>query len=145
MMSQIRPRYFAFQGRLPRRPFVKRHLALGALLLAGLVPGGGLILTEHGALRVLGAVLLAGVALPVLAASLALHVRRLHDLGLSGWWMLVYPVAAAVAALLALAALRAGAPPLLRDLLAASFLAITPLLALIRGDRQDNRFGRARV
>lgn len=66
----------------------------------------------------------AGFALlPLLVPLLAVSVRRLHDLGLNGWWLLVLPIGAAIPAV---------------D-------AIVPLLHLgvmaLPGRRAPNRFG----
>ena len=73
-------REWQWQGRLGRREFVLRGIALSFLnAVLGLV--GTLILTGGAEF-----VLLYGLSLLWLPFWLSLVVRRLHDIGLPGWW-----------------------------------------------------------
>ncbi|GAA5524406.1 inner membrane protein YhaH [Microbulbifer aestuariivivens] len=78
--------YFNFRGRAPRREywfFVLFNL-LFALALSVIDTVTGLYSAEYG-IGYLGGI----YALFVLLPSLAVTVRRLHDTGRSGWWILV--------------------------------------------------------
>lgn len=111
--------WFGWQGRLGRRRFILRALAvvlavgatwLGALLLMLLVHG----YSYHAGNQPLDLVV-AGVAYGMLAAGawilLAGEARRFHDLGRSGFWVLLnlVPVAGWIG-VLAIAALWPGQP-----------------------------------
>lgn len=87
--APIRPPLFGFHGRLSVGRYWLLHLSfavtlpvLAAVLLLQLQP-------------VIGYGLLFGVGASLLASagySLSLLVRRLHDLGMSGWWTLLWPL-----------------------------------------------------
>ncbi len=99
--------YAVFQGRARRSEYWLFYLVyLGITLLFGVIEG---VLSITGSLTTL-------VALVHLLPALGVSVRRLHDHGRSGWWLLV--------ALL----------PVLGWLLLLYFM-------LQRGDAQANRFG----
>jgi uncharacterized membrane protein YhaH (DUF805 family) len=66
----------SFDGRISRQPFWLGTLALfGANIVVSIVLGGG----------VLGVIL----GLVLIYPSLAVSVKRWHDRGKSGWWVLV--------------------------------------------------------
>jgi uncharacterized membrane protein YhaH (DUF805 family) len=79
------PEVRRFQGAFAAQGILDVHLfnlliALGLGMLAGLVGGRGGGLTD----------VVSGLyTLVVFVPSLALSVRRLHDIGKSGWWMLI--------------------------------------------------------
>ncbi len=74
--------YFSFEGRINRRTYWLKYvlatIGLGALigLITALLPTLGLVL-----------ILLAIV--PFIWATIAVSVKRLHDINLSGWWYLI--------------------------------------------------------
>ena len=95
-------KFFSFSGRLNRKPFWLRTLALYAIVigfavlffvlgsaggssdgvgaLEGLLEGAGLVVA-----------ILAGIAfIAFFISSLSLSVRRLHDRNKSGWWLLFF-------------------------------------------------------
>ncbi|CUW37438.1 putative inner membrane protein [Magnetospirillum sp. XM-1] len=74
-------KYATFQGRASRSEywfFALFNIILS--MIASVVAGASL-----GVLSVLPAILMIGLFVP----SLAVSVRRLHDLGKSGWWFLI--------------------------------------------------------
>jgi uncharacterized membrane protein YhaH (DUF805 family) len=85
----------SFSGRIPRRIFWIWGIAVGVVaaiafsILAvafGTPPdpaGGG------GGLSAIGALLMVVLYIPVVWFSLALQVKRWHDRGKSGWWVLI--------------------------------------------------------
>lgn len=78
----IKNHYFDFNGRATRTQFwmfVLFSVILGIVL--------GLLSTLIG--EKAGTVLLAVVNLALLLPSLGIAVRRLHDIGRSGWWILI--------------------------------------------------------
>jgi len=84
-MKRLLHRYFSFDGRLARLPFFLRgvYLGLGAAVLGiGSVP----LFSTDTRLGYWAGVLVVIVAFGLLAVGMAsLTVRRLHDLGLSGY------------------------------------------------------------
>lgn len=97
-------RYVDFSGRSRRREYwMFVVLILGTILIAGVA----MIITK-GSFRTQGALATtfttwAGVALvPMIVPLIAVTVRRLHDLGLSGWWLVALPIGAAIPAIDAL-------------------------------------------
>lgn len=97
-------RYIDFSGRSRRREYwMFVLLVVGAILLAGIA----MIITT-GSFRTQGELetaftTWAGVALmPLIVPLTAVTVRRLHDLGLSGWWLVALPIGAAIPAIDAL-------------------------------------------
>lgn len=97
-------RYFDFRGRSRRREYWMFVLfTLVAILLAGIV----MILTV-GSFRTQAELARmfttwAGFAMvPLIIPLIAVTVRRFHDLGLSGWWLVALPVGAVIPAIDAL-------------------------------------------
>jgi len=84
-----RMRFFSFDGRIGRKQYVSAMV--GAVLVAYAL--SGLLLVGTGVLPMWLVGILAIVVLAVdvllLWCILALDVKRLHDLGRSGWWLLV--------------------------------------------------------
>ncbi len=91
--------YFKFSGRLNRKPYWLRTLAIYAVILvvfliagllaggAGPVAGGGMSAVQMVVFAIAGI-----VALVAIIASIALQVRRLHDRNKSGWWLVFFAI-----------------------------------------------------
>jgi len=130
---------FGFSGRLPRL----RYFLL-SLIPAILAFGTGIILAVDFASGLAGIhepALIACAALFLLAGivGLSLTVRRLHDLGLTGWWILaIWIVPSAIEAG---AVQLANNPQLGSTLSSATALVIGLWLWLAPGTRGSNRFG----
>jgi uncharacterized membrane protein YhaH (DUF805 family) len=93
-------KYVTFGGRATRSEYWY-WILFGILIgiVAGIVDG---ILRTHGAIRTL-------VSLGLLLPGLAVGVRRLHDIGRSGWWLLIlYAPTAIGAVFVAFAAIAIG-------------------------------------
>lgn len=87
--------------------------------------------------------LLSGLGIANFFPLLALTVRRLHDVGISGWW---YPVAIVVAPVLAtgtaIAITRHAFPGVMAGWGALMIGGIAMLVVTVRpGDRSENRYG----
>lgn len=137
--------FLGFRGRISRGTYWKAGFAILAYLLllvvvmAAFLAGG----EAPSPARVLAVALPVGVlALPVLYATTALGMKRLHDRDRSGWWLLPYYVLPGV--------LDQGSRQLGEDagvglaLSAASFaisLWAIVELGFLRGTRGPNRFG----
>lgn len=79
-------KYFVFSGRARRKEYWMFFLfnLLATIVLAFIDSAIGMYSTENG----IG--LLSGLySLAVLIPSIAVGVRRLHDTGKSGWWLLI--------------------------------------------------------
>lgn len=129
-----------FDGRLSRIGFWRAYLFL--LVASSLVWCLGLFAVM--AIGRLGAVLLAPM-LPMLAANVAIIVRRLHDRGRSGWWAVPFFILPFLAGL-GMSAETAGssAPALLAlTVLGSAGLAIWGWIEIgfLRGSEGPNRYG----
>ena len=79
-------RYADFQGRSRRSEFWLFYLFVTAATIICMIIDIGIGLFDHTA----GIGLLSGVfSLAVVAPSIAVGVRRLHDIDRSGWWLLL--------------------------------------------------------
>jgi uncharacterized membrane protein YhaH (DUF805 family) len=135
-MASLVARYFSFEGRLQRLPFFIRNLylsiAAGVLIIAGipLFSHGGAILWWTG-------IVFLAVAMTACATSfVALLVRRLHDLGLSGYhaiWVAVTQVLSTALSYGTGTAVLASLP----------FAAVGLWLTFWPGQKTDNRYGAA--
>jgi len=128
-MTAIAEWYFSFHGALARLPFFVRSIRLGiaiSVLIIMSVPlfGSGLTLLWYAGV---GVVIIALAALA--CGTLSLIVRRLHDIGLSG-----YHVIWVVAAQLGWTALSYGPPQVI--LLGLPLLGICLWLLFYPGKRQ---------
>jgi uncharacterized membrane protein YhaH (DUF805 family) len=83
-MLYIIERYFSFEGRLARIPFFVRNMYLGIALGIGIVAGVPLI-SRGGALWYVGVLVILGALALALWSQVTLVVRRLHDMGFSGY------------------------------------------------------------
>lgn len=84
-VDTIKNRYADFEGRATRSEYW--YFALFQMLCC-LIPMG-LAMGLGGAMQKIGMGLYALIALALLVPSLALAIRRLHDTGRSGWWLLI--------------------------------------------------------
>lgn len=80
--------FFTSKGRLNRKPYIYRSIFLSLVLF---VVQGVLTFAANtiGALELLFAVVAFGFSLFGFVSNIMMGVRRLHDLDLSGWWMLL--------------------------------------------------------
>ena len=135
-MASLVARYFSFEGRLPRLPFFIRNLYLS--IAAGMLFIAGIPLFSHGSATLwwTGIALLALVMAAYAKGFVALLVRRLHDIGLSGYhaiWVAVTQVLST--------ALSYGSD--LAVLASVPFAAVGLWLTFWPGQKVDNRFGLA--
>jgi uncharacterized membrane protein YhaH (DUF805 family) len=93
-------RTFTLQGRLSREEYWREGAALqlaaafiGASLVMMELLGGPALGVELSLVLVLTAATFMGLMVLLAAASFALSVRRMHDLGRSGWWVCLSQVA----------------------------------------------------
>jgi uncharacterized membrane protein YhaH (DUF805 family) len=124
MMLALR-RSVDFTGRSRRREYwLFMLLCLAAIALAGIVmvaAAGSFRSQEEMATRY---TVWAGFAIaPLVIPLIAVTIRRLHDLGLSGWWLLVLTIGAAL--------------PMLDTIVA--FVHIIAMA--VAGSKRANRFG----
>lgn len=85
-------KYATFQGRAPRSEFWWWVLAIFLLLLVTRLIDGALVAPSLGFSAFApeaGQPLSFLVALGVIVPNIAVGVRRLHDTGRSGWWILI--------------------------------------------------------
>jgi uncharacterized membrane protein YhaH (DUF805 family) len=78
--------YATFSGRSRRREYWLFAL-FNVIVIIGLMVVDGLIgtLAADGSIGLLSGIYVLGVIIP----SIAVGVRRLHDIGRSGWWLLI--------------------------------------------------------
>lgn len=84
-MSAIIERYFSFDGRLARVPFFIRGIYLSIAVTVLFIPSIPLFANGSRVLWWCGLALLIGVIAVAVVSEISLTVRRLHDLGLSGY------------------------------------------------------------
>lgn len=120
MFMPIR-RYADFAGRSGRREYWMFQLLLGVIffvIMLVLVSTGGQQTLDDRFKTWAGFALL-----PLIVPLIAVTVRRLHDLGLRGWWLVLFLVGGAIPAIDTIAAL--------------AYLVVMAL----PGSRNANRFG----
>jgi uncharacterized membrane protein YhaH (DUF805 family) len=106
----ITKKYALFSGRSGRREFWMYTLFLFiTLIVVGIIAGilGG-VLGQTGA--TIGGALYGIVVLGVLCPTIAMSVRRLHDMGYTGWWYLASFIPGGSAVLLILFAIKESQP-----------------------------------
>lgn len=129
-----------FDGRLSRRAYWRSYLLIVAVVALSWCIGLGAVIT----FGPIGAVLFLPIA-PMVVASFAIIVRRLHDRGKSGWWALPFAAFPLIVSL-GLAAETPGASPpgpvVLMSLLSIT-LSIWGLIEIgfRRGTIEANRYG----
>jgi uncharacterized membrane protein YhaH (DUF805 family) len=134
-MMSFRQRYWSFTGRLARLPFFARGIFLGVVAAAIFI--ASIPFFSQGGIWWWIGILVAAVALAVLGVgATSLMVRRLHDVGLSG-----YHAIWVGAAELGWTVLSYG-PPLM-ILLGLPLAAIGLWLTFWPGNQGPNRFGEA--
>lgn len=84
LLDPITKHYFDFSGRASRKEYWMFILSIVTVAILFSMLGG--VLT--GTSQVLALVVL-GVQFAILIPSIAISVRRLHDVGISGWWFLI--------------------------------------------------------
>ena len=86
----VRDKYATFSGRARRKEYWMFVLVFYILLfLISSIPGIiGAILGSEG-LLLLGSIMEVLLSLAFLIPGLAVSIRRLHDVGKSGWWILI--------------------------------------------------------
>ncbi|MDG2528284.1 DUF805 domain-containing protein [Caulobacter endophyticus] len=140
LVEKLKP-IFAVSGRASRLDYWRTQVRL-ALATAVLLTLTVLATMAGGWLGAVPCLLF----LPVVAAGVAVAVRRLHDRGKPGWWVLVfgvgpYALSGVASGLYASGSALILAAPLLA--LAAVILSIWAWVELgfLRGARGDNRYG----
>jgi len=136
---------FSFEGRLGRLAAWRRPIPLGIFSTLALV-AMMLFLPDPWLARIGILPLFGGLLLINWLALTSVIVRRLHDIGLSGWWILTYPAVLGGFAAGALYCLGLSSP---FEFLAPALFAgcvLTILVALwvlfgVPGQGHDNRFG----
>lgn len=132
-MDKLLP-YFSFQGRTNRQRYWLTTLAMYVAVLLALLPG---------LIPVVGWVFSLVAVAAFIVASVALAVRRLHDRGKSGWWLVAMYVP-----LLLLSVLRAILEASNPDVGAGFSVLTLPFslwifveLGCLKGTTGPNRFG----
>ena len=94
--SGIKEKFFRWQGRLNRKRFIMRLLALtGVGIVLYILTGVLLVIYADGAMRpneetIMGIYgLCTLLSIPITVSSYMLMIRRLHDVGLSGYFILL--------------------------------------------------------
>jgi uncharacterized membrane protein YhaH (DUF805 family) len=132
-MAKVLGRYLSFYGRLARQPFFVRNVYL-AIVATLLLLVSMLLFVNGGLWWWFGVVVVAAWIALICVGSASLMVRRLHDLGLSGYHV-VWVGAAEIGA----TALSYGPPKIV--LLALPLAAVGLWLLFWPGNVEANRFG----
>ena len=85
----LKEKFLSFKGRLNRKRYFLRQLALG--LFSGIFISflsGMMTNTKSLDMLIVFVVLILAIAIPCIACGVSLMVRRFHDLGKSGWYIL---------------------------------------------------------
>lgn len=128
-MDGLIEKYFSIHGRLVRLPYFARSVWLGIIITLIFVASIPLFSSGSNSLWWAGLLLVAISAIVLAAGSISLVVRRLHDLGMSGYhaiWIL--PVLA----------IPAGVR---ETYLAIPLIAVSLWLIFWPGQKTPNRFG----
>ena len=96
-LDNIKAKYFCFEGRLNRKPFILRSMfitfvpAFFMVLFFYFFAGGFPPITTYQHENLLWLHILLHLALMIfpIIAGFSLGIRRCHDLNLSGWWLLI--------------------------------------------------------
>jgi uncharacterized membrane protein YhaH (DUF805 family) len=109
----LRPLLFAFNGRIPRRQYWA--VAIASFIVYGIsisliMP---IVNQESAVVSLVGSILLLGVITIFTWVSLAIQIKRWHDRGKSGWWILIslIPVIGAIWAFIEVCCLRGTVGP----------------------------------
>jgi len=88
------PKIFSFSGRIGRMRYLAYGIGLNILLMAVMIPLGGMTATIGGeaGMSMLGMVMVGLFYIATIAISIMFAKRRLNDLNRSGWWFLLFLV-----------------------------------------------------
>lgn len=88
------PKIFSFSGRIGRMRYLAYGVGLNILLMAAMIPLGGLSATMGGeaGMSMIGMLLIGIFYLATIVISIMFAKRRLNDLNRSGWWFLLFIV-----------------------------------------------------
>jgi len=88
------PKIFSFSGRIGRMRYLAYGIGLNILLMAVMIPLGGMTATMGGeaGMSMLGMVMVGLFYIATIAISIMFAKRRLNDLNRSGWWFLLFLV-----------------------------------------------------
>jgi len=88
------PKIFSFSGRIGRMRYLAYGIGLNILLMAVMIPLGGITATMGGeaGMSMLGMVMVGLFYIATIAISIMFAKRRLNDLNRSGWWFLLFLV-----------------------------------------------------
>jgi uncharacterized membrane protein YhaH (DUF805 family) len=136
-MARIFQRYWSFEGRLARLPFFARNVFLG-VLAAVLAMTSIPLFAQGGPWWWIGLFDVIAVLALVAVGAVSLTVRRLHDLGLSGYHAIWVSAAGAGWEVMSYG------PPIIM-LAGLPLAAIGAWLMFWPGDREDNRFGERQI
>ena len=128
-MSVVSDFYFSVRGRIGRRSYWL--FGFIPMVCVGFVLGLGLGIARAYASPSTALVLLLVVAFFVIWISVAVHAKRLHDIGLSAWWIASF-------ALVSFLVFYATFSPLVMQI---ASLAIWIVVGALRGTSGGNRFG----
>ncbi|MDR2863221.1 MAG: DUF805 domain-containing protein [Puniceicoccales bacterium] len=85
-------KYAVFSGRARRKEYWQFFLFY-VLVIVALSILSGILATIVPALAIVGSLLVSLYYLATLLPLIGVSIRRLHDTGRSGWWVLISPVA----------------------------------------------------
>ena len=97
--DEIKKDYFSFEGRLNRQPYIVRSLIIYVIMMGLFGCSYVLFGNEYGDTSVMEDLLDVIAFITFCVSNLSLCVRRLHDLGRSGWLVLVNAIPVLNAAL----------------------------------------------
>jgi uncharacterized membrane protein YhaH (DUF805 family) len=88
------PKIFSFSGRIGRMRYLAYGIGLNILLMAAMIPLGGMTATMGGeaGMSMFGMVMVGLFYIATIAISIMFAKRRLNDLNRSGWWFLLFLV-----------------------------------------------------
>lgn len=85
----FKQKYADFNGRASRSEYWWFVLLYFIVLLAASILSGGVIDPSTGEISMIGVIIFLLVIVIFLVPSIAVSVRRLHDIDKSGWWYLI--------------------------------------------------------
>lgn len=129
--------FFSSKGRIGRG----RFWGVAGVVLLGMLFGLVLAGAATGSTRTAFPYLLAVIVLVALVVGLNNQIKRLHDLNLSGWWILPVVLVAGVLALIGEASPDGEAGQAIGGMASLLNLGVTIALGSVRGSPFDNRFG----
>ncbi len=133
-------KYATFSGRAPLSEFWK-WWAIFFVFNIILNPIGEIIEEKTGTLLMM--LILSPITLPTLAIMISIWVKRLHDIGISGWWMLL-PFAPITALIIDnnVDIFSHNTAETIKGLITIYYLAILIMIIGRKGTKGDNKFGK---